>query len=234
MKMIVPLFLFLCFASPISAQINLRFSIVTDKHSYVQGDTIQILVRAINLDTKTDTLYFGSSCEANYYIGTFDLSNHIYCATVITDEIIQANDSITWSFLYPERNSGWPTLSVGTHRAVGEIIGYGKSDTLTITVSPSTMVLQSQLKQRVYSLEQNYPNPFNPRTNIRFYLTHEGRVVLQVYNMLGQQVQVIANEYFSAGEHEINWTPNRLPSGIYLCKLLVNGFTDQRKIILLK
>jgi predicted extracellular nuclease len=85
-----------------------------------------------------------------------------------------------------------------------------------------------------YKLVQNYPNPFNPSTKIDYSLKSEGLVTLKIYNILGQEVAVLVNTIQTAGTHSINFDAGRLASGIYLYKLDSNGFTQTKKMMLIK
>lgn len=85
-----------------------------------------------------------------------------------------------------------------------------------------------------YSLKQNYPNPFNPITRISFDLPKRSFVKLTVYNILGKVVKKLANKYFNAGSHNIDWDGSDFPSGVYFYKLETDGFVKSRKMILLK
>ncbi len=90
-----------------------------------------------------------------------------------------------------------------------------------------------------FVLEQNYPNPFNPNTNIRFQLRKDERVQLKIYNMLGQEVGTLVNENYAAGTHTVVWDSrdNRgkaVASGIYLYKMTAGGFTETKKMNLLR
>lgn len=85
-----------------------------------------------------------------------------------------------------------------------------------------------------YELLQNYPNPFNPATTIKFNLADAGNVKLSVYNLLGQEVKIIANGFFEAGPHTIEFNASNLTSGIYLYKIEANGFVQTKKMTLLK
>lgn len=85
-----------------------------------------------------------------------------------------------------------------------------------------------------YYLGQNYPNPFNPSTKINFNLLSEGNTKLTVYNLLGQEIEVLVNEFMLSGTHTINFDAPNLPSGIYLYKLESGGFTLIRKMTLVK
>ncbi len=85
-----------------------------------------------------------------------------------------------------------------------------------------------------FMLYQNYPNPFNPTTTITFELLEESLVKLVVVNTLGQIVATLADEYRSAGSHNIIFDASHLSSGVYFYKLSADDFTSTKKMILLK
>lgn len=85
-----------------------------------------------------------------------------------------------------------------------------------------------------FGLNQNYPNPFNPTTEISFSLAAASNVSLEVFNITGQKVEVLANGSFDAGTHSISWNASDMPSGIYLYRLTTNDFVDTKKMVLLK
>lgn len=85
-----------------------------------------------------------------------------------------------------------------------------------------------------YKLEQNFPNPFNPSTTIRFSLPTAGFVTLKVYNSLGKEVVTLVSEKMSAGYQEVSYDASHLNSGIYFYRINSNGFTDTKKMVLVK
>jgi hypothetical protein len=85
-----------------------------------------------------------------------------------------------------------------------------------------------------YALHQNFPNPFNPSTTITFDLVESGNVTLQVFNLMGQEVATLVNGNLSSGRHTLNFSAAGLPSGLYLYKLEANGFSAQKKMLLMK
>jgi len=85
-----------------------------------------------------------------------------------------------------------------------------------------------------FELSQNYPNPFNPTTAISYSLPQSGNVSLKVYNMIGQQVADLINEFKERGIHTVNFKAENLNSGIYLYKLDFNGSVQFRKMTLIK
>ncbi|MBD3219278.1 MAG: DUF4397 domain-containing protein, partial [candidate division Zixibacteria bacterium] len=85
-----------------------------------------------------------------------------------------------------------------------------------------------------FELGQNYPNPFNPTTNISFSLPESGKVTLRVYNVLGQEVRTLADEYMDAGVHTIQFDANDLSSGMYFYRINTESFTESKKMMLVK
>jgi hypothetical protein len=85
-----------------------------------------------------------------------------------------------------------------------------------------------------YTLEQNYPNPFNPSTKISFSLPEAANVTLKVYNLLGQEVATVLNQFMSSGRFEVNFDASDLPSGIYTYALSTGNFNSVKKMMLIK
>ncbi|MCA9734484.1 MAG: T9SS type A sorting domain-containing protein [Deferribacteres bacterium] len=84
------------------------------------------------------------------------------------------------------------------------------------------------------SLSQNYPNPFNHKTTILYSLAKPAHVVLKVYDLLGRQVAVLVDDKQSAGTHKINFVPSNLASGVFICRLDINGHVARRKLLFFK
>ncbi|UCE66263.1 MAG: M20/M25/M40 family metallo-hydrolase [Candidatus Zixiibacteriota bacterium] len=83
-------------------------------------------------------------------------------------------------------------------------------------------------------LWQNYPNPFNAETSIKFMLNSPGNVRLGVYNVLGQEVEVLVDRELPAGIHLLAWSGENLPSGIYFYRLTFDNHSVSRRMILLR
>ncbi|MCP4634041.1 MAG: T9SS type A sorting domain-containing protein [candidate division Zixibacteria bacterium] len=84
------------------------------------------------------------------------------------------------------------------------------------------------------ALRGNYPNPFNANTNISFDLAQAGKVNLSVYNLMGQELEILVNENLQAGSHSISWNASNYSSGIYFYKLLTGEQTSTKRMTLLK
>ena len=85
-----------------------------------------------------------------------------------------------------------------------------------------------------YRLYQNFPNPFNPSTKISWHSPISGFQTLKIYDVLGNELSTLVEEFKSAGDYEINFTTSELSSGIYFFRLTTQLGTKSIKSILLK
>ncbi len=85
-----------------------------------------------------------------------------------------------------------------------------------------------------YSLEQNYPNPFNPSTTIRYQIPKTGFVKLTVYDALGKEIKTLVNENKPAGKYEVSLDASNYSTGVYFYRIDTDGFTDVKKMMLIK
>ncbi|MBP9121185.1 MAG: T9SS type A sorting domain-containing protein [Ignavibacterium sp.] len=89
-----------------------------------------------------------------------------------------------------------------------------------------------------FELSQNYPNPFNPSTKISWQCPVDSRQVLIVYDMLGNEIITLVDEYKPAGNYEVDFQSSvdsqQLASGIYIYKLSAENFTETKKMVLLR
>lgn len=140
----------------------------------------------------------------------------------------------------PDFNDGCPQNITFTQKndTVGFVIPHLKywdmivADYSTITnIESSKSILQNEIK-----IIGNYPNPFNPETIIEFQLNNNHKVKIEIFNVLGQQIEELANKNYNEGNNSISWKPkNGVPSGIYICRLAIDGQgIDQKKLIYLK
>jgi len=95
----------------------------------------------------------------------------------------------------------------------------------------------------IFSLAQNYPNPFNPITTIKYTIPNvtlsgnaiEGsRVILIIYDLLGNEITTLVNENKPAGNHEVSFDAKNLSSGTYFYKLQAGSFVETKKMILIR
>jgi uncharacterized protein (TIGR02145 family) len=87
---------------------------------------------------------------------------------------------------------------------------------------------------KLIDLLQNFPNPFNPNTIISFTLPERTRVVLSVYNELGEKVAVLFDGEKTAGSHSVEWNASKFVSGVYFYELKTEKYQAVKKLILMK
>ncbi|MFZ5391345.1 MAG: T9SS type A sorting domain-containing protein [Patescibacteria group bacterium] len=114
--------------------------------------------------------------------------------------------------------------------------GKGGTDTLSynLKVDKTTGVEIIDGIPTDYQLSQNYPNPFNPSTKIRYSIPKSSNVILTIYNILGQQVTVLVNEYQSVGNYEYSFTAENLASGTYIYRIQAGDYTTSKKMLYVK
>ena len=91
----------------------------------------------------------------------------------------------------------------------------------------------------LFSLNQNYPNPFNPSTKLDFSLPEDEFVTIQIYNLTGQLIRTITQDFYTAGDYSLQWngiTSNgqAAPSGMYFTRIQTKSFNKTIKMVLMK
>lgn len=141
----------------------------------------------------------------------------------IAFEILEgASDSMPVSFtaahMTDEEGADFTVISMNGHVIRGQTPNDGGN-----TILPES-----------YRLSQNYPNPFNAKTLIEFDLPEPSHVTLEIYNVLGRRIAILADRMRETGYHRITWNASEQPSGIYFYRITANSFADTKKMLLLK
>ncbi|MBT8382883.1 MAG: T9SS type A sorting domain-containing protein [Ignavibacteriaceae bacterium] len=92
----------------------------------------------------------------------------------------------------------------------------------------------SDILPHSFNLAQNYPNPFNPSTTIEFSILEESFVELKVFDVLGNEVALLANDNYAAGTYKTDFSNTNLTSGTYFYRLEAGSFVEIKKMLLLK
>lgn len=140
---------------------------------------------------------------------------------------------VSWRII----NSGLeelPVISLAVNKR-GMAIAASNSAVHIVDTSQVTDVKRiNENKPKEYVLHNNYPNPFNPSTTIEFSLVAPGKVSLLIYNILGQKLEELVNEFKPAGNYKVHFNAERLSTGVYFYQLQTNNFVDTKKMILIK
>ncbi|MCK5077828.1 MAG: T9SS type A sorting domain-containing protein, partial [Calditrichia bacterium] len=110
------------------------------------------------------------------------------------------------------------------------------ADSLIINITPPVNITDpfNSTIPKSYYLTQNYPNPFNPETIIRYGIPQPSHVSLEIYNIMGQKVQVLVNVKKLPGNYQVKFNPSHLPSGIYIYRMKTEQFNRIKKMLFLK
>jgi subtilisin-like proprotein convertase family protein len=123
------------------------------------------------------------------------------------------------------------TVTDGASTNTGTLLGWGLR--FNGSILSGSHNISSTIPDK-FELYQNYPNPFNPVTRINFSVPKQGFVSLKVYDVLGREVKALVNEVESPGVYSVDFNGTELSSGVYFYRMESNGFTDIKKMLLIK
>jgi hypothetical protein len=187
-------------------------------------------------------LNFGEVATGSSATKTFSITNYGDEDLIVSD--INSNNpvfvvGINSAVVYPDSSQDvevtFTPIALQTYSGVIEIIhnAEGSPDTIIVTGDGVTDV-EDNLQPIVYNLEQNYPNPFNPNTMIKYSIPEISKVVVKMYNLLGEEVATLVNEEKVAGYYQIEFNAANLPSGVYFYQLKAGDYVNTKKMVLLK
>jgi Leucine-rich repeat (LRR) protein len=101
-------------------------------------------------------------------------------------------------------------------------------------ISCGTVSVENTETPHRFQLQQNYPNPFNPTTSIKYEIPEAATVSLTVYNMLGQRVATLVNDFKAAGNYEVNFDASNFASGSYIYRLEAGDRVSTQSMMLIK
>ena len=180
------------------------------------GNTVKYLFRIKKLATQTEYTYTANN-------------NGLDTVISIRKSLL---DSLGTTF-------GYVGDSVRTAWRVSAVNGVDTLNTpgsfvLTLKHNPIGITQISNTIPGSFNLYNNYPNPFNPNTIINFDVARAQNVKIKIYNSLGEQVSVIADQYFSPGKYSIDFNASNLASGIYFYALESDNVFQVKRMVLVK
>jgi hypothetical protein len=109
-----------------------------------------------------------------------------------------------------------------------------RTDADFVDVVLTSVAEKSREIPSAYALDQNFPNPFNPSTTIQYALPHAGNTTLKVYNILGQQVASLVNEFQAPGKYTVKFDASSMASGVYFYRVQSGSYSAIKKMMLIK
>ena len=160
--------------------------------------------------------------------------------TTITTTVTFSANSITAGPNFTIASTGDVILSAKTIAVIPQffIVKGGKLRVVS-GAPPVSVETEDPLLPDEFIVHQNFPNPFNPETEIRFALTRDSHVVINIYNTLGQQIGILIDTEYTAGFHSVRWdgtdrNGSPVSSGVYLYQIQAGEFSQVRKMSLIR
>jgi hypothetical protein len=131
-------------------------------------------------------------------------------------------------------NTGNMMDYINTNDEDNTLVGVDTTFNHMVEVVGGTVGISEDKLPSEYQLSQNYPNPFNPETTIDFRIDADSHVNISVFDINGNLVQELVNEWTESGSHQVKFSGHSIPSGIYFYKMTTKGFADIRKMTLIQ
>ena len=177
----------------------------------------------------TQQVYIANSGTAQLNIDSITISDSRFSLSLNSNSIESYSSKKAVLKFQPDSLMTYNALlKVYTNGGVKEIVLTGIGNDNTVNVEDENII------PIVFSLEQNYPNPFNPSTKIKWQSPISSWQTLKVFDMLGNEVATLVDEYKAAGDYEINFNASNLSSGIYFYQLRSGNYLETKKMTLLK
>ena len=246
---------------PVNSQISVEMVDVTPGSHFgvrillannsVEIGALQVPLKWFSTSLTLDSVSFVGSLKTDDFTGTqnqLDPTSVLvtYIPAVLTVPLPTISDAeglIAEMFfsLAPDATQGVIVIDsggfVGFSDNIGQFMYQPQFAPGAVIVGAPTAVeddLNSGLLPAEFALDQNYPNPFNPTTVLEFSLPYASSVKLEVFNVLGQEVALLAKGWYSAGVHKLEFDASNQPSGLYFYRFTYDGGSDTKKMVLLK
>jgi len=233
----------------VRALTNGTITISTSNGMAKSKEFVNILKKAnslsfFNSNGKAGELYFGVSIpekqKLSYSLppkppaGGFDVrfaGDMRYCEDSGSIELINNDKNLTIVYsISGADNEHWILTSDES-----ETWALESSGELTINGNSNHLFLEKRAVTPIeFALEQNYPNPFNPVTTISYSIPELSNVQIIIYDITGRKIDVLVDNLQQAGHYNIQWNGQNTASGMYFLKLVHDGKTQIRKMMLLK
>ncbi len=223
------------------------------QEAFNEGMDIRLMINCDMISYNTQPLE-QANVSINYYSGFTDLltlaknvTNQFTLITGVNGSLNQYSDS------YPFFEKGFPAVYFEEdqfspfYHTVNDIISNYDMDFCSEVIKAAgatllkymfmnspTVVQDEVLPAEDFVLYQNYPNPFNPSTKIYYTVPYNSFVQIKVFDVLGNEVAALVDEYRPAGNYEVDFNAGALSSGIYFYQLKSGNFIETKKMILVR
>ena len=110
---------------------------------------------------------------------------------------------------------------------------YESQSIITLNVNNSLSIVEDQLPDS-FKISNPFPNPFNPSTQLSWSMSQPSNVLIEVYNLNGELLNVIVDAYYTSGDYNLFWDAASFSTGVYLIRYSFNDSIHTQKITILK
>ncbi|MDX8341436.1 T9SS type A sorting domain-containing protein [Draconibacterium sp. IB214405] len=188
---------------------------------------VKFSVKPVGSDTIVEPYYFNESVVLSL-VFKHDLLDSLGVTPEELDVFFAENTEF-------EETDGHVAVDTVRNKIYANIIHFS-----TIVVKQANAVTSVKEIEPLPDLDLSiYPNPFTSSTTIQFMIDDPSEIQIEIYNLVGQQVQILTNSHYDKGTHRITWAGDDLTgatanSGVYLCRFIKDGQVSQVKKIVLK
>ena len=206
-------------------------------------------IKEINLEDFSVTTVLTTSFT-NFDGLAIDGNDNIYVSSWGTNSIYRYDNAFSLpAELVSSGHSGPADIFYNKLHNILAVPNYYSNHVDFITIAPADVDENCSQITNTFALSHNYPNPFNPSTKIQFRIAELGFVNLKVYDVLGNKVATLVNEYKPAGEYEVEFSVTHesfravtsgisakggYTSGVYFYRLTAGNYISTKKMILIK
>jgi hypothetical protein len=203
-------------------------------HEFAGRRTTSLPAQVILLSPAHGSMVEGDSALCIWASGTPEVTAYwferatdsLFTISLIVDSTLTDTTTVTRQLV--ANTTYWWRVRAGNAAGWGEFSEARSFEVVTVGVAE-----EGELPE-LFSLLQNYPNPFNPSTTFTFYIQRFTFVIFSVYDLLGREVATLVNEAMQPGDHTVTWDASGMPSGVYFYRLTAGGFSQSRKLVLLR
>jgi predicted GH43/DUF377 family glycosyl hydrolase len=190
--------------------------------------------RIVKVNLTYHMFYHGAPGPYGYQIGYASSTDGIHWTRYPNNPVLTLGAPWAWDGYSLSQH--WVLWKDGVFKMWYGARDYGNVFQIGYATSPLTVTSMSRPTEspQAYKLYQSYPNPFNPQTIIEFEIPKEEHVIVKIFDSLGQEVATLVDGRLGPGHHSSAWRGDKFSSGVYWYRMTAGGYTETKRMMLLK
>ena len=209
--------------------IKTLFAVVALTMNFLFAEALKVPFDTTSVNSSvSQTIIFSNTGDLPLEISDFQLNSAVFTMDSDSVVIVKAGEEVEITITFTPENAGdyEATLNFTTNDPEQENVEMTLVGTATTTVGVDDEFNNTPDE---FKLNQNYPNPFNPSTTIKYQVPENAKVNITVYNMTGQKITTLTNEFQTAGYHNVVWDGSndfgqQVSSGVYFLRMQAGNF----------